>query len=81
LVWESAIRDGEEPSHDHKDSLVGMTGYAVKNFSKTGVKIDEVLNWMTTNRPPKWPIDEFVCNLPISILMITSAGVLYFGGH
>jgi hypothetical protein len=75
-VWilESAARNGEEPSHESKDALFGLATHAVKNLSETGVKIDEVLNWMTTNWPSEEPIDEFVCKIPISVLMTISAG-------
>jgi hypothetical protein len=78
---ESAERDGQESSHERRDALLGMAAHAIKNLSKTGVKFEDVLVWVTTNMPPDDPRDKFVCSIPVSALMTISAGVLHFGCH
>jgi hypothetical protein len=78
LVLESAERDGEEPSRERRDTLIDLTAHAIKNLSKTGVKFEDVLVWATSNWQTDDHIDKFVCNLPVSTLMLISAGVLHF---
>jgi hypothetical protein len=81
LAVVTAERDGEEPSHERRENLLGLAAHAIKNLSKTGVKFEEVLLWATENWQTDEAPDKFVCNLPVSALVLISAGVLHFGCH
>jgi hypothetical protein len=56
-----------------------MAAHAIKNLTKTGVKLEDVLDWVTGNLPVKDCRDQFVCNIPLSTLMTISVGVLHVG--
>jgi hypothetical protein len=43
LVLESAERDGEEPWHARRDTLIDLAVHAIKNLSKTGARFEDVL--------------------------------------
>jgi hypothetical protein len=81
LVVVSAERDGEEPSQERKDTLIGIAAHAIKNLSKTGTKFEGVLEWVGANWPSEDAMEEFVCNIPVSVLTTISAGVVHFTSH
>jgi hypothetical protein len=81
LVLESAERDGEEPSRELRDTLADLAAHAIKNLSRTGVKFEDVLLWEKSNWQTDDYSDKFVCNLPVSALILISTGVLHFACH
>jgi hypothetical protein len=56
-----------------------MAAYAIKNLTKTEIKFDDVLVWVTTHLPTNERSDNIACNVPISAPMTISAEVIHFG--
>jgi hypothetical protein len=76
---ECAERIGEEPSRERKNAFVSMAAHAIKKLSRTGVKMEDLLSWVKANWSSEGSVEQFVCNIPVSVIMTISAVQLHFG--
>jgi hypothetical protein len=71
-------RFGEEPSRERREALVSMAAHSIKQFSKTGVKLEVIEKWVVEHFPPPEEMHTFIGNIPTTVLILISSGVLSF---
>jgi hypothetical protein len=69
---------GEQPSFERKEALIEIAAHSIKCLSHTGVSLQDIVNWIKQNFPVMDSTVLFVNNLPISVLLLISAGALNY---
>jgi hypothetical protein len=78
LIVDKKERLGEEPSSKRRDALIRMTARSIKQLSKTGAKPDVIEKWVADHFPPPEQMRTFIQNIPTTVLILISSGVLSF---
>jgi hypothetical protein len=70
---------GAEPPMERREPLVRMAAHSIKQQSRTGRKLVDVVDWVKDSFPSPDAMVTFVQNIPVVILELISLGVMQFG--
>jgi hypothetical protein len=78
VILEKAQRSGPESSIERIDNLIRLAAQSIKQLSKTGAKLEDIVMWVTECLPAPETMLTFVNNLPVDVLRTISLGVLHY---